>query len=119
MNPKEEIIFDKHLDEHDISSLEGCGDDPVSPATSDQLAHDSMMNDVIVNSSSGQLTADSIKRKLTDSPNTDDTDGDALCPRKQLHINHHNNNDVSFVLIDDDGGGGTGPEDLASGDEEV
>lgn len=100
MNAKEELMFVK---QDDMNSLDG---DPVSPA-SDQLE----LDDVIANNG--------VKRKR-ESPDVDDTDSGALSPRKQLQIaQHHNNNDVSFVLIDDDGGGGTGPEDLASGDEEV
>lgn len=126
MNSKEELLFIKN----DINSLEaacGAADDPVSPSNSDQLVHhdDVMMSDVIVNNGDAvQLTTTTDtsrnKRKLSDSPTDgDDTDGDALSPRKHLHANHHNNNDVTFVLIDDDGGGNTGPEDLGSGDEEV
>lgn len=125
MNSKEDLLFIKK----DINSLDvTCADDPVSPSNSDRLGHhdDVMISDVIVNNGDAlQLTTtDSSgggKRKLSDSPtDVDDTDGDALSPRKHLHhANHHNNNDVTFVLIDDDGGGNTGPEDLASGDEEV
>lgn len=100
MNAKEELMFVK---QDDMNSLDG---EPESPA-SDQLE----LDDVISNNG--------VKRKR-ESPEVDDTDSGALSPRKQLQIaQHHNNNDVSFVLIDDDGGGGTGPEDLASGDEEV
>lgn len=107
MNAKEELLFDKD----DMNSLH---EDPVSPS-SDQLEQD--FNDVMGNNGV-QLTA---KRKLVSPEGHEDPEVVAMSPSKQLHLaaQHHNNNDVSFVLIDDDGGGGTGPDDLASGDEEV
>lgn len=102
MNVKEDLMFAKD----DISSLDG----DVS-ASSDQLEQE--LNDVMANNGV-QLTPEG-KRKL-DSPEDPEV---PESPRKQLQLQHHNNNDVSFVLIEDDGGGGTGPDDLASGDEEV
>lgn len=107
MNAKEELMFVKD----DINSLDG---EAVSPS-SEQLEHD--FNDVMGNNGV-QLTA---KRKLVSPEGQEDPEVAVMSPSKQLHLaaQHHNNNDVSFVLIDDDGGGGTGPDDLASGDEEV
>jgi len=54
--------------------------------------------------------------KMKHSPlSHEDTDGDALSPRKQMHHgNTTNNNDVTFVLMDDDGGGPG--DDLGSDD---
>lgn len=96
MNAKEEMLFAK------VNSLDG-GDSP----NSDQLD----LSDVITNNGT-------IKRKL-ESP--EEPELGAMSPGKHLHLagQQQNNNDASFVLIDDDGGGGTGPDDLASGDEEV
>lgn len=74
-----------------------------------------LLNDVINNNSTTNSVANDLKSlKGTDSPTHEDTDGDALSPRKhQMLNNHHNNNDVSFVLIVEDQAG----EDLPSGDE--
>lgn len=108
MSAKEDLLFVK---QDDLNSLDG---DAVSPApSSDQLDQD--FSDV-------RLSPEPVgkRRKLVESEDGSEDADAGMSPRKQLQIaQHHNNNDVSFVLIDDDGGGGTGPEDLASGDEEV
>lgn len=76
-----------------------------------------LLNDVINNNNTANAVTNDLKSlKGTESPTPDDTDGDALSPRKHHMLNnHHNNNDVSFVLIVEDQAG----EDLHSGDEEV
>ncbi|XP_026676767.1 transcription factor AP-2-epsilon isoform X2 [Diaphorina citri] len=75
-----------------------------------------LLNDVINNNNTANAVTNDLKSlKGTESPTPDDTDGDALSPRKHHMLNnHHNNNDVSFVLIVEDQAG----EDLHSGDEE-
>lgn len=80
-----------------LSPLADCPDSPESHISSD---NNISVNDIIANNTA---LNNGTKRKLH-SP--DDTDGDALSPRKQHHGNNTNNNDVTFVLIDEDGGGG-------------
>lgn len=82
---------------------------------------DRLLNDVINNNNTANTVANDLKSlkgtELTESPTPDDTDGDALSPRKHHMLNnHHNNNDVSFVLIVQEDQAG---EDLHSGDEDV
>jgi hypothetical protein len=103
------IIMD---DEH-MSPLDHCPTSPTDSQTScDQIPVGDIIggNDVVVNN------AGTNSHKSKSSPlNHEDTDGDALSPRKQMHHgNNTNNNDVSFVLMDDDGGGP--PDDLGSDD---
>jgi hypothetical protein len=103
------IIMD---DEH-MSPLGHCPTSPTDSQTScDQIPVGDIIGgtDVVVNN------AGTNSHKTKNSPlNHEDTDGDALSPRKQMHHgNNTNNNDVSFVLMDDDGGGP--PDDLGSDD---
>jgi hypothetical protein len=101
------------MDDEHMSPLEHCPASPADSQTScDQIPVGDIIggNDVVVNSNSGN------SHKIKTSPlNHEDTDGDALSPRKQMHHgNNTNNNDVSFVLMDDDGGGPG--DDLGSDD---
>ncbi|XP_069676113.1 transcription factor AP-2-epsilon isoform X4 [Periplaneta americana] len=102
------------MDEDHMSPLEHCPDSPADSQTScDQIPVGDIIggNDVVVNNNGNN---NNHKRKA--SPlNHEDTDGDALSPRKQMHHGSNtNNNDVSFVLIDEDGGGPG--DDLGSDD---
>ncbi|PSN54257.1 hypothetical protein C0J52_08622 [Blattella germanica] len=107
------------MDDDRMSPLDHCPTSPTDSQTScDQIPVGDIIggNDVVVNNNGNN----NLKRKA--SPlNHEDTDGDALSPRKQMHHgNNTNNNDVSFVLIDDDGGGpgdDLGSEDVVDPDD--
>lgn len=89
---------------------------PVSPSDSQNSCDQIPVGDIIGGSDVVVVNNSNNNHKRKNSPlNHEDTDGDALSPRKQMHHgNTTNNNDVTFVLMDDDGGGPG--DDLGSDD---
>jgi hypothetical protein len=89
---------------------------PVSPTDSQNSCDQIPVSDIIGGSDVVVSNGSNHKRK-TSPLDHEDTDGDALSPRKQMHHgNNTNNNDVTFVLMDDDGGG---PGDELGSDDVV
>jgi hypothetical protein len=91
---------------------------PVSPADSQNSCDQIPVGDIIGGNDVVVVNNSNINHKRKSSPlDHEDTDGDALSPRKQMHHgNNTNNNDVTFVLMDDDG---AGPGDELGSDDVV